>query len=123
MSAHGTRLFCYGTLMGGGVNRRFLANARFLGEVRTAPRYELVDLGSFPGLHEGGSVSVVGELYLVDAETLAAVDRLEGHPRLYVRLPIELSDGRSVQGYVLPRGRCPGRTIESGDWRRRGAGR
>ena len=48
-------LFVYGTLRRGEPNHRELGEARFLGRARTAPVYELVDLGSFPGLLEGGS--------------------------------------------------------------------
>ena len=37
--------------------------------------------------------AVVGEVYVVDPLTLAALERLEGHSRFYQRQPIRLADG------------------------------
>ena len=83
-----TLLFVYGTLRQGGPNHALLARARCLGPATTAERYALfVDgipfLASTPAVHR-----VRGEVYAVDAETLAEIDRLEGHPRWYERRPI-----------------------------------
>jgi len=77
-----------------------------------------VNLGSFPGLLEGGGTGVLGEVYEVDDTTLAAIDRLEGHPRFYERVQLRLARGLRVEGYILRRAgaeRYP--LIESGDWR------
>ena len=80
-----TLLFVYGTLRQGGPNHALLADARFLGAATTAERYALfVDgipfLAPAPAVHR-----VRGEVYAVDAATLAEIDRLEGHPRWYER--------------------------------------
>jgi gamma-glutamylcyclotransferase (GGCT)/AIG2-like uncharacterized protein YtfP len=49
--------------------------------------------------------------------TLAALDRLEGHPRFYQRRPIRLADGDEVLAYLLSPEQAHGRTrIPSGDW-------
>jgi gamma-glutamylcyclotransferase (GGCT)/AIG2-like uncharacterized protein YtfP len=113
------RLFVYGTLQSGEGNHRLLRAARLLGVRRTEARYTLVSLGAFPALLERGTTSVVGELYEVDDDTLAAVDRLEGHPHLYRRERVHLLGGEHVEGYLLARargGRAP--IIQDGDWRR-----
>lgn len=117
MSAE-TLVFVYGTLMRGQYNHVLLQRSPFLGRAATAPRYTLIDLGRFPGMIAGGTVGIHGEVYSVNAETLAAIDRLEGHPNFYVRTEIALADGRTVQAYVLSSSyHSRGTRIESGDWR------
>ena len=44
----------------------------------------MLDLGHFPAV-VGGDMKIQGELYQVDSETLASLDRLEGHPSFYER--------------------------------------
>jgi gamma-glutamylaminecyclotransferase len=121
MGARST-VFVYGTLLRGYGNHRLLEQGRalFLGRARTAPQYTLVSLGPFPGLIAEGATAVHGELYAVDDETLAALDRLEGHPRFYARKRVEIAgrDEDEVWGYFLPAeeyGHHP--VIDSGDWR------
>jgi len=112
-----TRIFTYGTLMAGQPNHRLLARAKRIGPARTQPRFDLVDLGPFPGMVTGGTTAVLGEVYEVDRETLAALDRLEGHPRFYERKTIRLANGQWIATYIYPQ-RPSGRPlIESGDWR------
>lgn len=116
------RVFVYGTLLEGEVNHHVLRGARCVGRGRTLAAFELVDLGPYPGLVDGGSRSVVGEVYEVDCETLRTLDHFEDHPRLYRRTTITLSDGSRVETYVLPDRPGRGAVIESGNWRdRRGA--
>ena len=113
------RLFVYGTLQSGEGNHRLLRAARMLGKRRTEARYTLLSLGAFPAMLGGGTTSVVGELYDVDDSTLAAVDRLEGHPHLYRRQRVHLLGGEAAEGYLLTAGRRGRRPIiEGGDWRR-----
>jgi len=115
-----TRVFVYGTLLAGEANHGLLAGARLVGEGRTRPEYELRDLGAFPGLVPGGARAVVGEVYDVDAPTLAALDRLESHPRFYCRTSITLDDSAVVETYLLTPTQvagCP--LIPSGNWRAR----
>lgn len=65
---------------------------------------------------------MVGEVYEIDPVTLAALDRLEGHPRFYQRAAIRLEDGDEVLAYLLSPEQAAaftkqGRTrIPSGDW-------
>jgi gamma-glutamylcyclotransferase (GGCT)/AIG2-like uncharacterized protein YtfP len=109
-------IFVYGTLRRGQSNHAELGNARFLREVATAPRYELVDLGEYPALLESGSTAVLGELYEVDEDLLARLDVFEGVPALYQRRAIALQDGQA-EGYVMRRrnaARAP--RLAHGDW-------
>jgi gamma-glutamylaminecyclotransferase len=111
-------VFTYGTLLRGQVNHDLLLRARFVAEARTEPRFELFDLGPFPAMSAGGQTAVLGEVYAVDDATLARLDHLEGHPKLYQRKRIRLDDGQEVQTYLMERARMRGRVlIASGDWR------
>ena len=117
--ARGMLLFVYGTLRRGEPNHRELGEARFLGHVRTAPVYELVDLGSFPALLEGGSTAVQGELYEVDEGWIGQLDAFEEAPELYDRKHVWL-EGEAALAYVMRRDVAgPAPRIPSGDWRRR----
>lgn len=114
-----TRVFVYGTLLAGERNHRLLVGATLVGEARTSPTFTLHDLGAFPGLVRGGTHAVAGEVYEVNALTLAALDRLEGHPDFYQRMRLELEDGTTVQTYLLRPAQvegCP--AIASGSWKR-----
>ncbi len=118
------RVFVYGTLLQGEPNHYILEHACFVREARTPAVFTLCDLGSFPALLADGSTAVLGEVYEVDAATLARLDRLEGHPRLYRRTPITLDDGEPVEAYVMAPGRAwSERIITNGDWRTREASR
>jgi gamma-glutamylcyclotransferase (GGCT)/AIG2-like uncharacterized protein YtfP len=113
-------VFVYGTLKRGQVNHHCLAQARWLGDAEL-PGLVLHDLGPFP-MAVPGDGCIRGELYGVDAEALARLDRLEGCPRLYERQRWSLRDGGLAWVYlgrphqvphspVLPdgiwRGPCP----------------
>jgi gamma-glutamylcyclotransferase (GGCT)/AIG2-like uncharacterized protein YtfP len=112
------QVMVYGTLLRGQPNHGRMAGATFVREVRTEACFTLVDLGPFPALRDGGGTAVLGELYEVTPEHLAALDRFEGVPHHYERVTVRLADGARVQVYVqrgtLHRG---GDVIASGDWR------
>lgn len=91
-------LFVYGSLKRGGAHHAELGDAAAKGACRTAARYSLVVLGGYPALCAGDK-AITGELYLVNELQLAALDRFEGQD--YLRRPIELSDARIVEAYVL----------------------
>ena len=113
-----TKVFTYGTLLSGESNHRVLRGSRCLGAERTPPRFRLVDLGAYPGMLADGNTSVVGELYEVNDDVLAALDRLEGHPRYYLRAPIVLAGWQRAETYFFPAAHAAGHdVIESGDWR------
>ena len=114
-----TKIFVYGTLLKGDYNHVLLGNSTFIGTGRTTPNFNLVDLGSFPGLINGNGI-VTGEVYEVNEDTLARLDRLEGHPGFYNRTPITLEDGTDVETYILGTHHARDcKVIKSGSWTRR----
>jgi len=111
-----SRLFVYGSLKRGEQNHRHLAPARFVGEARTTPSFELLDLGEYPAMKLGGRTTIVGEVYELDEALLAALDRFEGHPDLYRRTTIALDDGAQVDAYLVVRPPRDAPRIASGAW-------
>jgi gamma-glutamylaminecyclotransferase len=113
-------LFVYGTLMRGERGHALLRGARLVASARTAPVYELVDMGGYPAMIAGGGRSIAGEIHAVHESAFAALDVYEDvHDSLYRRERIVVA-GRAVQAYLLPRAHAEGkRAIASGDWRRR----
>jgi len=68
----------------------------------------------------GGEHAVAGEVYAVDEPTLAALDRLEGHPRFYRSSRFALEGGATVETYLLAPEQVEGLpVIDSGSWRAR----
>lgn len=113
-----TRVFVYGTLLAGETNHRYMTSARLVSEAKTEAAFRLYDLGPYPGLVAVGDHAVFGEVYEVDGPTLAMLDRLEGHPRFYVRKPIVLASGNAVETYLLMPHQVVGQPIiASGSWR------
>lgn len=112
-------VFVYGTLQRGEVNHAQMAGCRWLGQAELRG-LALYDLGPFPmavPTADAGS-RLHGELYAVNAEQLARLDRFEGAPRLYERQRHRLSDGRAVWVYVgRPRQVRHVRRLPSGRWR------
>lgn len=115
----GHRVFVYGTLLAGEPNHYVLAGAAFLGPARTAPGFELFDLGPFPALVPGGATAVDGELYEVDDAGLARLDRLEGYPDLYDRYHIPLAAGMAIAYLMRPDQVAGQPRVVSGRWRDR----
>lgn len=110
-------VFVYGTLLRGEPNHALLKGARFVCNARTPAAFTLVSLGGFPGMLQGGSTAVHGEVWRVDARTLARLDQLEGHPSFYHRVRIALDSVADVEAYVLPERYRTHDAIASGSWR------
>ena len=103
-----TNFFIYGTLKRGHGRSALLDGQHFLGEKKTAPRYRLFTTGSFPALVDAGranvmlpGMSIEGELWQIDDECLAVLDRVEGvDSGLFERREIQLlDDEEDVDGY------------------------
>ncbi|MFP4683867.1 MAG: gamma-glutamylcyclotransferase [Ectothiorhodospira sp.] len=119
-----SEVFVYGTLLRGLRFHGALKGATFLGPARVLGR--LFDLGPYPALTDGPD-QVYGEVYRVDAGTLARLDRIEdfdpGDPEgsLYRRVVRRawLADGeaRDIQVYLYNGVVDPRRRIPHGDYR------
>lgn len=128
-------VFVYGSLRQGEAAHGLLTGGRYVGKIRTLPCYELMNLGPYPGLVEGGGTAVVGELYEIDAQAWPALDAYEDCPRLFFRAPVALqggtvalqggtaalNEGLVAEGYFVRRERLAPRiqAIPSGDWKAR----
>ena len=122
------RVAVYGSLRKGFGNHGLLEDSIYVGEGITEARYTMLHLGGFPGVVKKGNTSITVELYDVDDETLRRLDRLEGHPNFYERLPVrvlpvgadksEAASWEWVSIYLLP-DVWDGAVIETGDWARR----
>ena len=116
-------LFVNGEGMSGGSVHHAIENAKFLGEVETAPRYRFFSVrDEFPGLFlvEQNGVPVPGELYEIDYATVR--DRLLPEEPAELELSIiELADGAGALGLHLRQTAlgAPGVTdiSELGGWR------
>ena len=113
-------LFVNGTLMRGLKLHANLDGAEFLGEFRTAPHYRIFSIGDVhPGMFRvnKGGISVPGEFYRLPDEVWVAVEA--GEPPGLYKGPVELDDGRWVDGILFPEEMTAGhREITSwGGWR------
>lgn len=93
------RIFVYGTLKRGDCRHGALAGQKFLGDRRTAPRYRIYNVGTYPGLVDDASsgLSIQGELWEVDDVCLALLDEVEGvAEQQYQRRLIELDPREEV---------------------------
>jgi gamma-glutamylcyclotransferase (GGCT)/AIG2-like uncharacterized protein YtfP len=108
-------VFVYGTLRRDEVNHHLLEGACFCGHHTTAPRFKMVNLGSYPGVVKRGRSRIQGEVYAVGTETMSLLDRLEGYPTAYTRELIATPWGRAW--IYIYRGSLEGReTIANGIW-------
>lgn len=94
-----TDVFVYGTLKEGHGNHRLLAGRSVFMGIDTI-KAKLFDLGPYPFIKEGDDL-VYGEIYRVGPQTLASLDRLEGHPTFYERRQVKTSGGAEVWVYYL----------------------
>ena len=90
--------FAYGTLKRGQCREHVLRAAKFLGSAQTAPRWRLLDLGSYPGL-VAGSLAVHGELYEISPSLLPTLDAIECvDDGLYERVDVAVRLDARVDG-------------------------
>lgn len=107
-------VFVYGTLMAGCRNASLVTEQPYLGSAELQG-YALFDLGSYPGIRKSEDIehrgaSVMGELRLVDPETLSRLNELEGEGTLYkaTRVTVETPAGpRPALTYVYLHGVDP----------------
>ncbi len=98
-----TKVFVYGTLKTGGAIRGLdgQPGAELVGDaVTTDSKYSLFDLGSFPAVGIKGNNKIKGEVWEVEDNVLAALDRIEGYPDFYDRKQISSSKGNTWIYYI-----------------------
>lgn len=116
------RVFVYGTLRAGMHNHHWLKGSRLVAETETEhAAYTMLDIsGFFPGVIRGGNATIIGEVYAVDAVTLAELDRHEGCPNHYKREIVKTKDCGECFTYIyqMPsRARAfPNAIVRHGDW-------
>ena len=79
-------VFVYGTLRIAHSNHHLLKDAYSYGVGSTESSYSMYLISGYPYVTSSETrYPIVGELYAVDDDTLETLDRMEGHPRYYVR--------------------------------------
>ncbi|WP_232321886.1 gamma-glutamylcyclotransferase [Photobacterium jeanii] len=113
-------VFVYGTLRRGESNHALLQHAKCLGEAVVSSGYVLHDLGPYPGVivDKHSQAPLHGEVYQVDSETFAALDRLEEYPTGYDRELVVTPYGAAWL-YVYLHSVTHAPVISNGDWCRR----
>ncbi len=125
MEGHRESVFVYGTLRRGGSNHWRMSGAAFVSPGTVEARLFRIDW--YPGiiLADGGGERVLGEVYQVDAATLAALDEFEGvsageiEGSEYRRVQTEVQTalgGLSAWVWEWKGPVDPSRRIKSGDW-------
>jgi len=79
-------VFVYGTLRQGHVNHHLLKDAHCFGMGCTVSNFTLYLISGYPYVSsKENRYTIVGEMYAIDEDTLDKLDKMEGHPRYYVR--------------------------------------
>jgi len=81
-------VFVYGSLKRGFGNHYFLRDAKYCGNTETVDAtFCMHSMGPFPAVTESNDngYHITGELYEVDADTMNALDKLEGNGVFYTR--------------------------------------
>jgi gamma-glutamylcyclotransferase (GGCT)/AIG2-like uncharacterized protein YtfP len=114
------KLFVYATFLEGEADHEIIADGTLVGPAKTAKGYRLVEVNALGGMIEGGDEAVVGELYEVEYDTLAACDKKRDHPHLFHRVEIDLEDGTRAHTFLMHSNQVRGkRRVKDGDWRAR----
>lgn len=97
------RVFVYGSLKSGGEVRGLhqFEGATIVGKAKTKyPDYNLIDLGSFPGVTKNGDKFIQGEVWEVDDQTFSDLDAIEGYPHFYNRETTHTTKGPAWMYYL-----------------------
>ena len=107
------RIFVYGSLRRKQGNSHWMTNAQWLGDHR-GENFQLFSIGHYPGAVPGEG-EVLGEVYRIDASTLAELDALRTKGGEYRRQLIQTPFG-SAWMYVYQRDVKGLERIETGNW-------
>lgn len=90
------KISVYGSLLSELHNHSLLSQSNLLGEEIVEIKFEMISLGSFPGLLKSKDLNKVKiETYEVDDNTYKRVEFLEGFPSFYNKHKINTSFGES----------------------------
>lgn len=100
------RIFVYGSLKRGnsirGMDLFPPKESTWVGKARTTDGiFNMVDLGSFPGVIPNGEYNIFGEIYDVSDKLFSDLDKIEGYPKFYNREEFNTTEGRAWI-YILP---------------------
>ena len=110
-------LFVYGTLRRSEHAHALLGqDAIFVGEAVTIRSYTLYQLGWYPGLVEGGTTGVTGEIWSIEMERWSYLDEYEGVPEDYVRKKIALVGNKYAYTYIYVGTLQNAILLSNGDW-------
>ena len=107
------RIFVYGSLRRKQGNSHWMTNAQWLG-AHTVENFQLFSIGHYPGAVPGEG-EVLGEVYRIDASTLAELDALRTKGGEYRRQLTQTPFG-SAWMYVYQRDVKGLERIETGNW-------
>lgn len=116
------KVFVYGTLRKNNSAHQLIKQAPglFVKEVRTAPKYHLYDVGSFPGMIEDASMpgkGILGEVWQIPEAAFKSLDRYECvNTGLFRRAEVELEDGSTASAYFFSQDLENAFLVESGVW-------
>lgn len=96
-------VFVYGTLRRGGSNYFRMAQARFVAEGKVRGRLYRIDW--YPGfVVDENAGPIVGEIFMANAETIAALDEFEGSEYRRVKMKVvvgeDASGSREVEVWI-----------------------
>lgn len=96
-------VFVYGSLKRGFHNHDLLAQSNFIDAATTNARFDMFSLGFYPAVVVPGRFCIQGEVYQVDAGTLADLDLLEGNKVYYLRhrIAVTTTSGRALRAWMF----------------------
>jgi gamma-glutamylaminecyclotransferase len=110
-------VFVYGTLRKGHCNHHLLKDACSYGVASTEACYAMYLKNGYPYVTSSESrYPITGELYAVDDDTLAMLDKFEGHPRHYERREAAVITGEERYFAWMYFRDPPGVLMPSGDY-------
>ena len=114
------KIAVYGTLRRGNGNHRLIEHCNML-SMEQIEGFHMYSLGGFPavvpGKKDGFADTITVEVYEVDDDTLARVDRLEGYPGWYERSVVHTTHGDAyIYNFTEDMVRPSMVPITDGDW-------
>ena len=113
-------VFVYGTLLSGEPNNKhYLGNSERMGN-EVVSGFTMISVGNFPACiqNPNSEVSILGEVWKIDEETLKRLDYLEGYPHFYNRVEVDTFAGKAWM-YCFPETKLNDsvHVISSGSWK------